>query len=214
MKQSLNLDNEETFLEKAIKKVSIILPIIPFLLIIWILYQFSFLIWINKTPFFSWSQVINDTSILFFPLVSWISWFLLANEIDPLKKQWFWKDFLGLIFITTVIYFVFYGLLSKLLWNAFILWSLSNLIWTSIIYIKINYLWSQNMKSKNAIKFMKIVLFLLMFSTLFNFIRESQFSNLYIKNNDGKHKIDYMNDKYIFMSGSIIRNTEDIIFQY
>lgn len=43
--------------------------LIPITLSLWILYQFYNLISIGRLTFFSWSQVINDTVILFFPVL-------------------------------------------------------------------------------------------------------------------------------------------------
>lgn len=209
-----NITNQ-TLLEKIMANIHYILPILPLLLVIWILYQFSFLIWINKTLFFSWSQVINDTSILILPLIFWVAWFLLVNEIDPLTKKGFWKDLLGLLLLVIVIYLVLYGVrIPKLLWQVFVLGAFSNLMLAIIIFIKVTYLWSEKMKNKNANDFMKLVWFILLFFALINLVRENQFSDLYIKTNGNIQKVEYMNDNYIFMSGSTIHNTEDIIFEY
>lgn len=214
MEHDTNLKNKTLF-EKTMENVHYILPVLPILLVIWILYQFSFLIWIDKTQFFSWSQVINDTSILILPLIFWVIWFLLVNGIDPLAKKWFWKEFTGLALVIIIICIVLYGFqMPKLLSNALVLWCLSNLIGATIIYIKVTYLQSESMNSRNATKFMKIVLFILTFFLLINLVRESQFSSLYIRVNGNLEKVYYMNDNYIFMSGSIVHNTEDIIFEY
>ena len=205
----------QTLFEKILTNIHYALPILPLLLVIWILYQFSFLIWINKTLFFSWSQVINDTSILILPLIFWFAWFLLVNELDPLIKKGFWRDFLGLLFLVIVIYLVLYGVrIPKLLWQAFVLGAFSNLMIAFIIFVKVAYLWSEKMKNKNANDFMKLVWFILLFFALINLVRENQFSDLYIRINGNIQKVEYMNDNYIFISGSTIHNTEDIIFEY
>lgn len=83
-----------------------------------------------------------------------------------------------------------------------------------IIFVKVAYLWSEKMKNKNANDFMKLVWFILLFFALINLVRENQFSDLYIRINGNIQKVEYMNDNYIFISGSTIHNTEDIIFEY
>jgi len=52
--------------------LQIIFLVLPLFLIFWILYQFYNLILIDKLLFFSWTQVINDTVSLFFPITFWI----------------------------------------------------------------------------------------------------------------------------------------------
>jgi hypothetical protein len=49
--------------------LSFFLKITPLFLFIGIFYQFIILIKIDKLIFYSWSQVINDTVSIFFPLL-------------------------------------------------------------------------------------------------------------------------------------------------
>jgi uncharacterized membrane protein YsdA (DUF1294 family) len=194
-------------------KYSVLIPII---LSLWILYQFYNLIIIGKLTFFSWSQVINDTVILFFPVLFWILGVILSWQLNPHeeKKYEYIKNLVAYIVVTGVIYallltFKIPEFIRSLFLIGFMAWAFLSLF----IYIRI-ITWSQNMKSKFLFWVLKIITLIGTLFIVFDQFRENQYKDLSIETKSWVVPVIYMNDAYIFTSGSILHNTDESIFNY
>ncbi len=190
--------------------------LIPITLSLWILYQFYNLISIGRLTFFSWSQVINDTVILFFPVLFWILGVILSWQLNPHeeKKYEFIKNLLAYIVVVGVIYmllvtFKIPELIRSLFLIGFIAWAFLSLF----IYIRI-LSWSQNMKSKFLFGVLKIITLIGTLFIVFDQFREHQYNDLSVETKSWVVPVIYMNDTYIFTSWSILHNTEESIFYY
>ena len=116
------------------------LEILPFFLIIWILYQFTNLVLIDKLIFFSWSQVINDTIALFFPVLFWILWFLIWNTVETNgTHKNFWISLIISIMIFAVIFLMLFWIkVPYSIYESLVAGYIMNIFSSMFIYIRKN----------------------------------------------------------------------------
>lgn len=70
------------------------------------------------------------------------------------------------------------------------------------------------MKSSNNRLFMKFIFLIFTFSLIFFTIKNLNYKNIHIIDENKKAKFIYMNDKYIILEKKAIANTENVIFYF
>lgn len=185
--------------------------ILPLFLVVWIFYQFIILSQLSRMEFFSWSQVINDTVVLFIPTLFGILGILLWLSIEIDEKKWFTNDIFGKLFLWVVIYIFFLATKSILIFNSFWVAFLFVLLWKGFIAFNI-FIGSKKMKSKTHRKFMEITLICLSLIGLFNYFFATQYKWLEISIDNQLEKVLYFNDRYVITENSVIKNNENTHF--
>jgi len=190
-----------------------IIIVLPIFLIIGILYQFINLIIIDKLVFFSWTQVINDSVSLFFPFVIWFLWIIFWSTIKINNKKWFTSDFIVYSFIAAIIFAIFYWFKLPLIYKTFWVWFLFMFLWKSFIASQI-LTGSEKLKSEKYRLILNISYIIISIIWIFTLIADLQYKNLYIKIDNIKENIIYINDNYIITKDKIVHNRDDLIFHY
>lgn len=197
--------------EKSLEDISLrdIVDFSVILLIIWILYQLISLFSIKMINFFSWTQVINDTAILAIPILLlclWIRyWYKLTKnlkELEKNKKIKEWKRIVILIMLVIIPIGIKFRLTKwKTLESSLYLYYLIGFLFPWISYgILYKYTIDEIIESwyKDIINILYIVL--LLWTSIVSEINWSLYKEIYLINNDQtEQKVEYMNDKYIFI---------------
>ena len=203
----------ENNIDIIIKILTNIFKFLPIFLLVWILYQFINLIRIDKLMYFSWTQVINDTVSLFFPVIFWVVWIYIWFFINEEKFKKFFIDSILNWLIILVISLILYWYGLKMLYSPLSFWFISVFMWKLIIIMKM-YTGSENIKSLNYRNTLKILFTLISVIWIFNIIINLNYKDIYLKINIKEEKVVYMNDKYIILEKKVIHNSENVIFYY
>lgn len=182
-----------------------LVAIFPIFLVFWILWQITMLSKYNAISFFSWGQVLNDTSVLLLPVIVLFLWTFSSYiyfSIKTTKKEKTWSLvilFLFFIVVWSIFSWIFRNNYFTSFICSFFLWYLCY-----IVNILMKDRWKNPSKNDNYIIPMIMNLFVLLVIFLFWFVLNYFYSFLYknieVKIDNEIHKINYMNDKYIFYS--------------
>lgn len=179
--------------------------IFPIFLVFGVLWQITMLSKYNAIVFFSWGQVLNDTSALLPQFIILILWSLSAyiyyliniSEKEKWGSIWLLCLFFG-IFLWIILWILKNSYLSSFI-CSFFLWYLS--------YVTIFLVWDKWKKThKNENYYMPVILMILvlaivlLFWSILSYFYSFLYQNIEIKINSQNNKINYMNDKYIFYS--------------
>lgn len=196
------VEKKDSFLDRIIK----FLQFAPLLLILWALWQTMMLSNYNALVLFSWTQVFNDTVIIFIPFLMggiWYYLWLIDCWYYPSIKWHVWRLVSIVVSIILCILVCAYIFPKNNLWLLLLSWFMS-LLWS---FYSIFIPWNSkiNIIKNNAIRnwlrpVILIPIILLLLPTLHNFFPRIYlffYNNLEIQTNTGNEKIRYMNDKYI-----------------
>lgn len=190
---------------KKESKITFWLSLLPITLLIGILWQIAILSKYNAIVFFSWWQVLNDTSILMLQVIVFFLWVLSAyiySLIKPSKIEkwisWIILFFFCIIVLSITILFlkniyIFSIIILFLLW--YFSYMFNFLVWNR---------WKHPGKNDNYV--IPVILNLLVLLIVFliwwmlNYFFSFLYKNIEIKVQDKNHTINYINDKYILYS--------------
>jgi len=192
------------FLKKE-SKIAFLLSLLPITLLVGILWQIAILSKYNAIVFFSWWQVLNDTSILMLQVIVFFLWVLSAYIyflIKPSKtEKWIsWIIlFFFFVFAVWISLWFFQNIYIFSIIASFFFWYFSYVM-TFIIWDKWKHPWKNDNYFIPIIFSIFILTIVLLFWFIFNYFYSCLYQNIEIKINNQKHTINYMNDKYILYS--------------
>lgn len=198
-------------LEKEFK-IKFWISLLPITLLIWIISQLLIITQYNAIMFFSWWQVLNDTIIFSLLVLALILWYLSHDLFLKFKpniwEKWRWGLFIFYILFLSffILWFIAYFTNSFYYYITWII--LFYFVWY-ILYLSFQFWkskWDKKLDEKYWIFLLPslyLIMYLLVFTILFSWVKMLNnfiYQNIEIKINDQNHKINYMNDKYIFYS--------------
>lgn len=221
MERENNIFNVFELLETILK------AIIWFLLIA-ILYQAITLSQVWMIKFFSITNILNDfIKLSLATLLGYFVWNFYYRWINnsAIKNESIWRK--HIIFLVIIIIWTIFSYNLSHYFNilplSFCVWILVELIFSLIInrmYLThLNYFFSvydEKSVKWNIIYMSGVIFFLIIFACLIATIQswiqifnQKEYENLYVQN----EKVQYMNDKYIFLQNKILKNWENIVFE-